>query len=198
MKAAIVVFSIILIGCESFAQTADNDQPYYYQIPDYPESYTAEAVAARLIDGLGFRYYWATEGLRPEDLKFKPNEDARTTAETIDHIYGLTKVIANATDHQPNGPSEEPPMSFEEKRRKTLEKIQRASEILKAADQGTLDEYTMVFQGGENSTSYPYWNLINGPISDAIWHCGQVVLLRRSSGNPFNSKVSVLQGKVRE
>ena len=57
MKAAIVVFSIILIGCESFAQTADNDQPYYYQIPDYPESYTAEAVAARLIDGLGFRYY---------------------------------------------------------------------------------------------------------------------------------------------
>ena len=89
-------------------------------------------------------------------------------------------------------------MSFEEKRRKTLENIQRASEILKAADQGTLDEYTMVFQGGENSTSYPYWNLINGPISDAIWHCGQVVLLRRSSGNPFNSKVSVLQGKVRE
>lgn len=198
MKATIVVFSIMLICFESFAQTADNDKPYYFQIPDYPESYTAEAVAARLIDGLGFRYYWATEGLRQEDLEFKPNENARTTAETIDHIYGLTKVIANATDHKPNGPSEEPPMSFEEKRSKTLENIQRASEILKAADPGTLGEYTMVFQRGENATTYPYWNLINGPISDAIWHCGQVVLLRRSSGNPFNSNVSVLQGKVRE
>ena len=35
----------------------------YYQIPDYPSSYNAATVAARTIDGLGFRYYWATEGL---------------------------------------------------------------------------------------------------------------------------------------
>ena len=40
----------------------------YYEIPDYPETYTAGSVAARMLDGLGFRYYWATEGLNEDDL----------------------------------------------------------------------------------------------------------------------------------
>ena len=69
----------------------------YYEIPDAPNSYTATSVAARMIDGLGFRYYWATQGLRAEDLAYKPSESGRTSAETIDHIYGLSKVIVNAT-----------------------------------------------------------------------------------------------------
>ena len=37
-----------------------------------------------------------------------------------------------------------------------------------------------------------------GPIADALWHVGQVVTFRRSSGNPFNSKASVFTGKVRQ
>jgi hypothetical protein len=40
--------------------------------------------------------------------------------------------------------------------------------------------------------------MVGEPISDALWHCGQVVSLRRASGNPFSSKVSVFTGKVRE
>jgi hypothetical protein len=56
----------------------------------------------------------------------------------------------------------------------------------------------MVFVRGENTTEYPFWNQINGPISDALWHVGQVITHRRTSGNPFNSKVSVLQGRVRD
>ena len=47
-------------------------------------------------------------------------------------------------------------------------------------------------------TGVPFWNIINGPISDALWHCGQVVMLRRSSGNPFNSKVNLFSGKLKE
>lgn len=49
----------------------------YREIPPYPENYTAANVAARVVDGLGFRYYWATEGLRPEDLAYQPNKDER-------------------------------------------------------------------------------------------------------------------------
>ena len=56
----------------------------------------------------------------------------------------------------------------------------------------------MVFLGNSGTSEFPFWNLINGPIADAIWHTGQVVTLRRASGNPFNSQVSVLQGKLRE
>jgi len=88
---------IIFISTTAKAQdVATTDLPYY-QIPDYPEKFTAGTVAARVIDGLGFRYYWATESLRDVDLNYKPNDSARTTLETIDHIYGLSNVIVNAT-----------------------------------------------------------------------------------------------------
>jgi len=46
-------------------------------------------------------------------------------------------------------------------------------------------------------TQFPFWNVINGPISDAIWHTGQVVSFRRTSGNPFPKGVNVLTGKKR-
>ena len=62
-----------------------SDLPYR-TIPDYPEEFTANTVATRLIDGLGFRYYWGTEGLRDEDLSFKPSEDARTSIETLQPV----------------------------------------------------------------------------------------------------------------
>ena len=89
--------TLILISTTLKAQELDKTESPYYQIPDYPEKYTAGSVAARMVDGLGFRYFWATEGLREEDLKYKPSEEGRTCGETIDHIYGLTLVILNAT-----------------------------------------------------------------------------------------------------
>ena len=171
----------------------------YREIPAYPESYSAESVVARMIDGLGFRFYWATEGLRPEDLAFRPTPESRTSEETIDHILGLSTIVLNALKNQPNVRSgeETSPLTFEVKRKKTLEMLQEASNLLKQADT-KLDNHSMVFQNGANKTEFPFWNLINGPIADALWHVGQVVTFRRSSGNPFNSKASVLTGKVRE
>ncbi len=52
---------------------------YHNGIPANQETSASGNVVARIIDGLGFRYYWGTEGLREEDLKFKPSEEARTT-----------------------------------------------------------------------------------------------------------------------
>lgn len=170
---------------------AQNTELPYAQIPEAPETYTAGSVVSRMIDGLGFRYYWATEGLRAEDLKFKPSEEARTTEQTIDHILGLTQVILNSALGVPNG-QPQPEMTFEQKRAKTLKNIQQASQIfIKETD---LSKFTIVFQRGEQKTEFPFWNQINGPISDALWHVGQVVSFRRSSGNPFPKGVSVLRG----
>lgn len=189
--------------CASLPAQEANDSPKevlpYYEIPAYPESYTPESVAARMIDGLGFRYYWATEGLRPEDLAFKPSEEARTTAETIDHIYGLSQVIVNSTKQLANIRDSEaavPELSFEEKRKATLENLKTASDLLKTGSK--LEDCKIVFQRGDTTSEFPFWNQINGPIADALWHCGQVVSFRRSSGNPFNSKASVFTGKVRQ
>lgn len=165
----------------------NKDKLPYYEIPEYPESYTAGTVSARMIDGLGFRYYWATEGLTEIDLAHKASKSGRTSAETIDHIYGLSKFIRNSIleDNKDNNEQE---LSFEAKRKQTLLNFKLVSDVLRNTDQPiSLDK-----------TQVPFWNIINGPIADALWHCGQLVMLRRSSGNPFNSKVSVFQGKLRE
>jgi len=182
--------------------TAQNGNPShelpYREIPGHPESYTAETVAARMIDGLGFRYYWATEGLRPEDLAFRPGDDARTTGETLDHIHDLSIMVVHAILKKPNvRGSEKAALSFEEKRKATLDNLKTASDLLTSGDL-LLEDCKIVFQNGEETTEFPFWNAINGPIADALWHCGQVVSFRRSSGNPFNPKVSVFSGKVRE
>lgn len=171
----------------------------YREIPAYPESYSAESVVARMIDGLGFRFYWATEGLRPEDLAFRPTPESRTSEETIDHILGLSTMILNAMKNQINVRSGEETSSliFEVKRKKTLEILKEASDLLKQADT-KLEDHKIMSQFGTNKSEWPFWNLINGPIADALWHVGQVVTFRRSSGNPFNGKANVLTGKVRE
>ncbi|MCB0668535.1 MAG: hypothetical protein KDC80_22075 [Saprospiraceae bacterium] len=169
------------------------EKPYYYEIPAAPEDYSANTVAARLVDGLGFRYFWATEGLREEDLRFKPSEEARTSLETIQHIYGLTRVLLNTTQKKPTSGGGESPEGFTALRAATLENIRQASDILRQ-DDTNLEEMPMIFQGSNGSTEYPFWNLINGPVSDALWHVGQVVTFRRSSGNPLPKGVRVLQG----
>ena len=176
------------------AQEHHEELPYY-QIPDAPESYTQGAIAARMVDGLGFRYYWATEGLRSEDLQFRPGEGARSSEETIDHILGLSNVILNSALHKVNEGFDSSGMSFEQKRMMTLTNIQSAADIFRKSDD--LSQFTVVFKGKDGNREFPFWNQINGPISDAIWHCGQVVTFRRSSGNPFNSKVSVFMGKLK-
>lgn len=185
----------IIVLTQETMKNSSSDLPYY-EIPSAPEAYTPSSVAARMIDGLGFRYYWVTEGLRPEDLVYKPSEDARTSEETIDHIYGLSKMIVNTIKGLPTIRVEEEEISFEEKRKQTLEMLAEAAMILR--ENPDLNELKIVFEGTSRSSSFPFWNLINGPIADAIWHCGQVVSFRRSSGNPFNSNVSVFSGTVKE
>ncbi|WP_340077122.1 hypothetical protein [Leptobacterium sp. I13] len=197
-----------LMNFLSYDLNAQNDQSMkdmnapdlpYYQIPDYPNAYTAMSVAARMIDGLGFRFYWATEGLRVEDLNYKPGKEARSTAETIDHIYSMSFIILNASKKLPNEQIEnKPQLTFQEKRKETLENLKKASDILKKNNENDMGSYKVVFKRGENTTEFPYWNLINGPIADCLWHVGQIVSFRRASGNPFNPKVSVFNGRIRE
>ncbi|MEP1094308.1 MAG: hypothetical protein ABJG78_04325 [Cyclobacteriaceae bacterium] len=199
------LFSTVLLVTAFLAQGqmgegTVGEAKYYYQIPDCPESYSAGTVAARVVDGLGFRYFHATAGLTEENLSYKPSEEARTMSETIDHILGLTRTTLNAVLKQPTDFSiEQPVLTFEEKRLKTLENIRRTSEILKNSSAEDMESYLVIFLSRNgNRTEYPFWNQLNGPIADAVWHVGQVVTFRRSAGNPFNSNVSVLRGKVRD
>lgn len=182
------LFALVLAAI--FTINAQDKLPYY-EIPEAPKEFTAGTTVSRMIDGLGFRYYWATEGLTEKDLLYQPSPSARTTGLTIDHILGLSEVILNATLQQPNK-SEQLKTTFVEKRKRTLENLKRASEILRESKD--VSKYKMIF----GKTEFPFWNAINGPIADAIWHVGQVVSFRRSSGNPLPKGVSVLRGTKSE
>jgi len=179
--------------------TYSQDTPIpYSQIPPHPEKYTAGSVAARLIDGLGFRYYWATAGLRDSDLEYRPSPEARTLRETLDHIYGLSLIIANAPQGKVNQRPVDLNLDYNEIRIRTLENLKTASGLLMPGNDQNMESYRLIFKRGEQQFEFPFWNLINGPISDALWHTGQVVLMRRAAGNPINSKVDVFSGKLNE
>jgi hypothetical protein len=171
---------------------------FYYEIPSYPTAFTAENISARMIDGLGFRFYWASEGLLQSDLDFSPSEDGRTTAETIDHVYGLSLTIINATMGKANIAVDRSSLSVDDKRRMALENIRMASENLKSASPGDIENMKVIFSNGTVITSeFSFWNMMNGPIADALYHTGQVVSFRRSSGHPISPNISVFTGKVR-
>lgn len=191
-----LICSITLLTIFIGSVTAQgNKNDYYYEIPDSPTEYTAGTVAARVVDGLGFRYYWATEGLRDEDMAFKPSDEARTIEETIDHIVSLTQILANAVNEKPFTGVDLEGISYEEKRALTLKNIKIASERLKNSTAQDIEKYDMIFSSG---SEYPFWNLLNGPIADAVNHAGQIISLRRTNGNPYNQNISVLRGKVKE
>ena len=171
----------------------------YESIPDYPDAFNAVTVAARMIDGLGYRYFWATEGLRDEDLHYKASETSRSTFETLKHIHGLSKTIYNGTIAAPNIRSgDQGELSFLMLREETLKTLFKASEKLKASHSSEMENMKIIFQRGDQSSEFPFWNMINGPIADALWHAGQVVAFRRASGNPINPNVSVFSGKNRK
>lgn len=182
------LFSTLCFTLMSFSQ--ENRELPYYEVPDYPEDFTAGTMAARMVDALGFRFYWATDGLTESDLAYRPNDGSRSAQETIDHILGLSKIIVNSTLKKDNSRDQEP-LSFEETRMRVLTNLKTAADILRQSDD--ISQYKIIF--GDNTI--PFWNQVNGPIADAIWHCGQLAIYRRSAGNPINPKVNHFTGKIR-
>ncbi len=193
-----IITTILLLFPFAFQLSAQEKSLPYQEIPPYPDTYTAGNVVSRMIDGLGFRFHWATDGLRPEDLAFKPGDGTRTTEETIEHIYSMSFVLVNATAKTLNVSGRDRKLPFGEMRKKTLENFKAASEKLRSSSGEELKEYNAKFRQGDTTVELPFWNIINGPIADCLWHVGQVVSFRRSSGNPFSEKVDVFRGNVRE
>lgn len=178
-------FFILALTFSTFSMAQQENQLPYREIPDPSNVYTAGAVMARMVDGLGLRYYWATQGLRKEDLAYRPSESGRSSEETIDHILGLSNFILSVVSGSEKE-KDAPALSFEDKRKQTLLNLKKASEILLHTED--LSQF---------DTKFPFWNMINGPIEDAVWHCGQIVVLRRASGNPYSPQVSLFSGKLK-
>ena len=187
------LFFLLAVLATSNFVTAQ-ELPYYYNIPAAPASYTPELVAARMVDGLGFRYFWATEGLTQKEMIYRPTPEARSLYETIEHINGLVIMLRNAVESLPNNGASPTHSLFNELREQTLLNLQEASMILKKPG-ADLKQMEIIFERTGGKKTYPFWNMINGPVEDAVWHTGQVVSFRRSAGNPIPAGVNEMEGK---
>ena len=188
--------SFLLIMAISSIYSEAQDLPFH-EMSEPAESYSATSVLARYIDGLGFRLYWATEGLNSSDYDYRPSAEVRTIRETMEHIYGLCIAIERTLENQgitaPEAISE---ISGQELREAMLSSLQKSKNLLN--ENPDLKSQDMVFGSGDQEYRLPFWNLINGPMADAMYHTGQVVAFRRAAGNPIASGVNVLTGKKSE
>lgn len=167
----------------------------FSSIPAAPQDYTAGNSISRMIQGLGFRYFWATEGLRTEDLEYRPTKEAQSTLSTLQHIYGLTKTLLNAAENKVSKrPAPGPPKNLEVLRTSTLNNLQQAATLFLNYSDDELEGLNIIFEREGKQSKFPIWNLINGPIADALYHTGQVVSFRRTSGNPISKGVNVFLG----
>lgn len=187
----ILFIFIMLLGSTNMISQNDQAMLPYNEIPNHPENYTAGAVVARMIDGLGFRFYWATEGLTDTDLVYQPSEASRSTYQTIEHIYALSNTILNAALKKEIHSLNTSDLDYQTLRSQTLTNLKTAADILR--ETSDLTAYNLKFSNRE----IPFWFNINGPISDAIWHSGQIASFRRASGNPISSDVNHFTGKVK-
>ncbi len=194
MKIYLSLF-VLVICSTTLAQENMKDSIPYASIPEAPENYTAGTVVARMIDGLGFRYYWASEGLTQENMDYSLGNDTRTIAETISHIYNLSSTVLNAAKKLPNERTK-PAVSLSsfEERIRTLENLKEASMLFAVSTD--MEAHKIIFKNANGETSFPFWNGINGQVEDAVWHAGQLVVMRRAAGNPIHPKVNVFLGKL--
>lgn len=171
----------------------------FKSIPEAAANYEAGNLLTRMIEGAGYRYYWATEGLKPSDLDFKPSKSGQSTWETLIHIYGLSEVIRNVSINDPSvRPQVDTPQDWEKLRSDTLHFLQEATANFKDKSPEELAELNVIFERGGKQSIFPLWNLINGPLSDMIYHTGQIVSFRRTNENPIPKGVNVFLGRTKQ
>lgn len=164
---------------------------YFNQIPDAPTDINSTNCIARLIDGLGFRYYWSTTDLTEQDYMFSPGNGSMTIEELNLHIYDLAfithKTFGLTSDYKKGALTD-----FESVRQEILALYEATSKHLKTIDDNILNNCSVSPKSIDGD--FPFWFVINGHIADCLTHIGQLVSWRRISGNP-QPKVNVFLGR---
>ena len=150
-----------------------SEELLYYNIPDPPATISGATIIIRMIDGLGFRFRWATEGLRETDYDFRPKPDVMSIRELIEHIWGLCNWIKLSITTN----NETRPHNILLIRKSILDILWSLRKILISMDE---DDFKKI-----KINKQSFWHIINGPISDALTHVGQINSFRRIAGNPI-------------
>ena len=144
----------------------------FYKIPDAPPHVTAGAILGRLVDSVGFRFRWASEGMVDTDLPYKPAPDCMTHGELIVHIHDLLATSSKNAGMPAEGPLSAS-ASVSEMTFRVLDLCARLSARLKAMPDTDLAARVPAI-----------WTMINGPLADCLTHIGQMLSWRRLAGAP--------------
>lgn len=144
---------------------------FFSDISVYPEQVTQTAIICRITDGVGFRFYWATENLQLKTYNFKPGPDRWTVKETISHIWDLSHWIFTSLGFD----SVDKPEVPDGLRNSVLEILYEIRTYFAELKDEELS--------GIAIRKEPFWSLINGPLEDMVSHTGAIDVLRRTAGD---------------
>ena len=164
-----------------------NKEIPFEDISKTPTELTATNILLRVVEGLGFRYRWATENLSEDNIKFRPHPTSMNIEEVNSHIFDLI----NSTFRVFGGEKQniDSLNSFQQIRKKSLFILEDLSERLKK-----MSDEDLVEMEKNTSRKLPFWYWVNGPLSDALTHVGQITSWRRIAGNPQLKGVNVFIG----
>ena len=164
-----------------------NQELPFEDISKTPNDLTATNTLLRMVEGLAFRYRWATENLSEENIKFKPHPTSMSIEEVNAHIFDLV----DSTNRVFGGEKQNKDSlnSFHKLRIKSLNILADLSERLKEMSDEDLSEIEK-----NTSRKLPFWCWINGPLADALTHVGQITSWRRIAGNPQLKGINVFIG----
>jgi hypothetical protein len=156
-----------------------SDLPYQ-TIPQPPATVSGGAVLSRLADGVGFRLRWASEGLGEADLAFRPAPDCMSLGELLEHVHGLLRWVGECLGLDRSAAWMRRAEGIGARQAALLTAQALAARFAALPDE-QLEAVSVKPSGGE---VYPFWNLVNGPMSDTLTHVGQIASWRRIAGKP--------------
>lgn len=167
LKIVLLFFSFF-ISALLFGQDNKVQLPYS-EIPKYPRKSTTGIVMAKLIDELGYKYYWVTDSLLNDELKYTFNS-SNLPRVLLKSVHQISESIVNCTSEAEikQGKKIEE-FSFADYRINTLLNLKGAS--------------NNIIENGEASL-FLNWDLFIKSIASSDAYCDQIIQFRENNGNP--------------
>ena len=156
------------------------EQHFFRELDTPSQPADGLSILQRSLDGLGFRLYWAVNGMREDDYASRPSPDSMSIEELCAHISHLVKFIGELLDC---------PVSVQSDLSNVERDIQSLNNLEHIRNEVLSKDLSVLHQKDN------FWNLFNGPLADALSHTGQLNSWRRINGNPIG-KVSFFSGKA--
>lgn len=151
-------------------------------LPPTPSISSSGAILSRFVVAIGFRYQVATKGLTENEIQFRPVEGSMNMLELLDHIYKVLSWAYLAFDK--NAKLNYPNKRYEGYREGTLNVCEAFKKKLLTMTNKEIEQTEVYLK--RIDTTYSFWYLINGLISDVLTHIGQINSWRRIAGNPVD------------